>query len=107
MDEIGDLPLHLQMKLLRVLQNKEFERVGGTKTIHVDVRFIAATNRDLTTMIREGTFREDLYYRLNVIPLHIPALREHPEDIPALIHHFVSRCAASVPSYRYIGAFGA
>ncbi|MBQ9060348.1 MAG: sigma 54-interacting transcriptional regulator [Firmicutes bacterium] len=93
-DEIGDLPLHLQMKLLRVLQSKEFERVGGTQTIHVDVRFIAATNRDLTAMIREGAFREDLYYRLNVIPMYIPPLREHPEDIPALIHHFLSRYAA-------------
>lgn len=95
-DEIGDLPLHLQMKLLRVLQSKEFERVGGTQTIHVDVRFIAATNRDLTAMIREGTFREDLYYRLNVIPMYIPPLREHPEDIPALIHHFLSLYAAKL-----------
>lgn len=90
-DEIGDLPLHMQMKLLHVLQRKEFERIGGSRTISIDVRFIAATNRNLEQMIDKGTFRDDLYYRLNVIPMHIPPLRERPEDIPSLINHFISR----------------
>jgi DNA-binding NtrC family response regulator len=83
LDEIGDVPQAIQVKLLRVLQEREFERLGGTKTLKVDVRLIAATNRDLRAALEEGTFREDLYYRLNVVPIDIPPLREHKEDIPA------------------------
>jgi nitrogen regulation protein NR(I) len=89
LDEIGDLAPALQVKLLRVLQEKEFERVGGIKTIKVDVRIIAATNRDLEKAVKDGTFREDLYYRLNVIPLHLPPLRKMQEDIPLLLEHFI------------------
>lgn len=91
LDEIGDMPLHLQVKLLHVLQNMRFERVGGNKSILVDVRVIAATNRDLETMIEEGAFREDLYYRLSVIPLSIPPLRERREDIRMLMYHFLRK----------------
>lgn len=90
LDEIGDIALSTQIKLLRVLQEKEFERVGGTKTIKVDIRLITATNRDLEKMVREGKFREDLYYRLNVVPIFLPALRERREDIPLLVNHFLS-----------------
>ncbi len=91
LDEIGELTPKLQVKLLRILQEKEFERVGGTETIKVDVRIIAATNRNLNKLIAEELFREDLYYRLNVIPIYIPPLRERKEDIPLLIEHFQRR----------------
>ena len=93
LDEIGDVPAPIQVKLLRVLQEREFERLGGTKTLKVDVRLIAATNRDLRAALEEGTFREDLYYRLNVVPIDIPPLREHKEDIPELVQHFFARFA--------------
>ena len=93
LDEIGDIPLTIQVKLLRVLQEREFERLGGTRTIKVDVRLIAATNRDLRDALEQGTFREDLYYRLNVVPIDIPPLREHKEDIPDLANLFLSRLA--------------
>jgi formate hydrogenlyase transcriptional activator len=91
LDEIGDIPLELQAKLLRVLQEQEFERLGSTHTIRVNVRIIAATHRDLLAMIREGKFREDLFYRLNVFPVAIPALRERCEDIPLLVNYFVTK----------------
>ncbi len=89
LDEIGELTLSVQAKLLRVIQEKEFERLGSAKTRKVDVRIIAATNKDLSEEVRRGLFREDLYYRLNVFPIRVPALRERPEDIPALLNHFL------------------
>lgn len=89
LDEIGDMPQSLQPKLLRVLEKKEFERVGGIKTLKVDLRIIAATNRNLLDDVKRGEFRTDLFYRLNVVPIHLPALRDHREDIPLLVEHFL------------------
>src|SRR5690606_33428051 len=91
LDEIGDMPLHMQVKILRVLQEKSFERVGGNKTYNTNVRIIAATHRDLEKMIEEGSFREDLYYRLNVFPIEMPSLRDRAEGVPLLINELVSR----------------
>ena len=118
LDEVGEIPLELQPKLLRVLQEREFERLGSTRTLKSDARLIVATNRDLAAMVEEQTFRADLYYRLNVFPLRVPALRERPEDIPLLVRHFVqhygrqmNRSIESIPaetmkalvSYRWPG----
>jgi transcriptional regulator with PAS, ATPase and Fis domain len=91
LDEIGEIPVEMQVKLLRALQESEFERVGGIKTIRVDVRLIAATNRNLETLIAEGRFREDLFYRLNVVPIALPPLRDRREDIPLLVQHFIEK----------------
>jgi len=91
LDEIGDVPATIQVKLLGVLQERQFERLGGTKNLKVDVRLVTATNRDLRAALEQGTFREDLYYRLNVVPIDIPPLREHKEDIPYLVEHFIKR----------------
>jgi transcriptional regulator with PAS, ATPase and Fis domain len=94
LDEIGDMSLQLQAKLLRVLQDGTFEALGGVRTLKADVRILTATNRDLPAMIREGTFREDLYYRLNIFELHLPPLRERMEDVPLLVDHFIQRLSA-------------
>ncbi len=93
LDEIGEVPLQLQAKLLRVLQEREFRRVGGTQEIKTDVRIIAASNRDLEEQVKEGTFREDLFYRINVVQIRMPSLRERPEDIPLLVEHFYKKFA--------------
>src|SRR5438105_10082715 len=89
LDEIGNMPVSLQVKLLRALQEREFERVGGNSTVKVDVRIIAATSSNLQQMVKDGTFREDLFYRLNVIPIDLPPLRERREDIPLLMQKFI------------------
>jgi transcriptional regulator with PAS, ATPase and Fis domain len=94
LDEIGDMPSSLQAKLLRVLQDHAFERVGGTKPLRADIRVVAATNRNLDAAVQEGRFREDLFYRLNVVRITLPPLRERPEDIAPLAKHFVARYAA-------------
>ncbi len=98
LDEIGDVPPHIQVKLLRVLQEREFERLGSNKTLHIDVRVIAATNQDLRAALEQGTFREDLYYRLNVVPMEIPPLRERRDDIPWLAEHFVKKLSPDTGS---------
>jgi two-component system response regulator HydG len=103
MDEIGDISVAMQAKLLRVLQSGEFERVGGTRTLKVDVRLVAATNTDLAALVREKRFREDLYYRLNVITIPLPTLRDRQEDIPLLAHHFLRRYAAK--NAKRLGGF--
>jgi transcriptional regulator with PAS, ATPase and Fis domain len=92
-DEIGELAAGLQAKLLRVLQEREFERVGGTRAIKADIRVVAATNRDLQQAVQEGTFRKDLFYRLNVVAIEVPPLRERREDVPDLVHHFIQKTA--------------
>src|SRR5262249_21668508 len=96
LDEIGEVPPDVQVKLLRVLQEHEFERIGGAQTIVADVRVIAATNRDLTAAVAAGTFRQGLYYRLNVLPVAVPPLRARQEDIPLLVHYFANRFASKI-----------
>jgi transcriptional regulator with GAF, ATPase, and Fis domain len=96
LDEVGDIPLDLQPKLLRALQEKEFERLGGIRTIPIDVRLLAATNRNLTQMMGDKLFRSDLYYRLKVFPITVPPLRDHAEDIPLLARHFTQKYATQM-----------
>src|SRR5690606_26481597 len=102
LDEIGDISAATQVKLLRILQDRQYERLGGTTTLTADVRFVAATHRNLVKMVKEGTFREDLYYRLNVVSVVVPPLRERREDIAPLVEHFAQRAAAvhGVPRVR-------
>ncbi|HEY2845264.1 MAG TPA: sigma 54-interacting transcriptional regulator, partial [Bryobacteraceae bacterium] len=105
LDEIGDLPLGVQTKLLRFLQEGEFQRVGSSETVRVDVRLIAATHANLLQCVREGTFREDLYYRLNVVPIATPPLRERPEDIPLLANHFIEKiCRHELSAIRSLAS---
>ncbi len=107
LDEIGDISQNMQIKLLRAIQEKEFERVGGENTIKVDVRIISATNRNLTQLVSEGKFREDLFYRLSVIPIKLPSLRERKEDIPLLVNYFMNKLLQSKPLLkRYISEEG-
>lgn len=96
LDEVGDMRQDTQIKMLRVLQERRFERLGGSDSLHVDVRVIAATNRDLKTLVKKGMFRSDLYYRLNIFPIYIPPLREHKKDIPLLVQHFLKRFAVEM-----------
>jgi DNA-binding NtrC family response regulator len=96
LDEIGDIPAETQVALLRVLQEREFERVGGTHPVPIDVRVLAATNCDLRAAVAARTFRADLYYRLNVFPIHMPALRDRMDDIPSLVEHLIARSAAKI-----------
>ena len=105
LDEIGDMPFELQAKLLRVLQEREFQRLGSSETIRVDVRLVAATNADLLERVRQGRFREDLYYRLNVVPIHMPPLRERAGDVAALTHHFIQKICRleSIPPKQICG----
>jgi len=102
LDEIGEMPMALQSKLLRVIQDKEFEKVGDTRTVKVDVRVIAATNRNLKDEIKNSNFREDLYYRLCIIPIKMPPLRERKEDIPLLVNHFMEKCSLKIPNKQKI-----
>jgi len=103
LDEIGDVTPSVQVKLLRAIQEKEFERVGGERTIHVDVRIVSATNKDLKKLVAEGVFREDLFYRLNVVPVELPALRDRRDDIPRLVEHFIGKLAPRTnPAVRAI-----
>jgi transcriptional regulator with GAF, ATPase, and Fis domain len=96
LDEIGDMPLETQAKVLRVLQEAQFERVGGVRSVRVDIRFIAATNKDLSRMVEDGKFRQDLFFRLNVFSVHLPPLRERKEDIPSMVEEFISRQGKSL-----------
>ena len=100
LDEVGEIPLALQSKLLRVLQEKSFERVGGTKTLSVNVRIISASNRDLREEVAQGRFREDLFYRLNVIHVTLPALRERSDDMPLLVNYFIEKFARQLQKDR-------
>ena len=106
LDEIGEIPVGLQAKLLRVLELEEFERVGGTKTLRLDVRVISTTNRNLHEEIRRGSFREDLFFRLNVVPIHLPTLRERVSDLPALVEHFLDGFSAETGERKTIGQSG-
>ncbi|MCL5746308.1 MAG: sigma 54-interacting transcriptional regulator, partial [Acidobacteria bacterium] len=103
LDEIGEMPLELQAKLLRVLQEREFQRLGSSETVRVDVRVIAASNQDLAAMVEQGRFRQDLYYRLNVVPLEVPPLRQRLSDIPLLVHYFLEKICRleQVPLKRF------
>jgi transcriptional regulator with PAS, ATPase and Fis domain len=102
LDEVGDMSVEMQKKVLRVLQDGEFRRVGGREPIHVDVRLISASNKELATLVEQGQFRQDLFYRLNVLPVHIPPLRRRPEDIELLIDYFLKRFAAETGAPRKI-----